>query len=290
MSRRLGSSALFAESMDTQAIPIPSNFTPAGDLPSIQQTGVPVPPTGSSGGTLDPRPHPGIPSAIDATPSSPHSIHTNSISDARRPFDGALSANSLILCGLEPIEPSQVKRYERGRNANENTPQKRKINAFQRHFATPVSYPGWERRLHPEGARYFTKANAGASLEILTDADVSVKPTRDKIEEAATQLKSKIEGQCSELRNAQMVLEVLDEDSIGYYLVDHDNKVLFWADPYDSSDASTLHEVSVIASEEQIGHEVEAWYWWVHTPRPPTSHWVVILFQATCQPVSVSPR
>ncbi|KAI0267496.1 hypothetical protein BC834DRAFT_80147 [Gloeopeniophorella convolvens] len=258
------------------AVPGTSYLVHAGDPLSIPLTSAPSLSVGYSCGVGDPPPDLGSNSSpIGATPSRPPDDHANPISVPPRhasASDGASSSSTGVRTGpvphsklLVPIDPSRVKRYERSGDARDSAHRiGHRIEPFQRSFDSPANRSGWDQHLHPEGARYFVcrSASTGVSpMEILTDADVTEDTIHDEIASAMERLESKTQGHRAELGDIQVVFELLDdEDAIGYYLVDHKRKTIFWADPYDVIDGA-LCEVSVIASRVQLGHEVEAWYW-----------------------------
>ncbi|KAG2091846.1 uncharacterized protein F5147DRAFT_840739 [Suillus discolor] len=160
---------------------------------------------------------------------------------------------------LTPITPYQVKRYRRDvRVKNEYELfliEKGPLDCSEE--LAPVAE--WDPLTQPEGALIFYQPYK----RVFTDVDVRDPETMVKINKA-------VEKAYQEARNASIPLDPLvelglelmvenDEETWGYYFVDHKRRVIFWFE--DNRSHSLMNFVRGVERKSHIKYALESQYW-----------------------------
>ncbi|KAG1818917.1 hypothetical protein EV424DRAFT_1347516 [Suillus variegatus] len=131
--------------------------------------------------------------------------------------------------------------------------------------------PGWEPLTHPEGALFFYHSNH----RVFTYVDPKTAVGMDDVVakkacEVAHDFPSYVE----------LVLERMKDEKWGYCLADHDKRVIFWLEPYESKElignirgvkATSL--IILITLLPEYALEAQHWFVWLQrsmTPKDPT--------------------
>ncbi|KAG1737402.1 hypothetical protein EDB19DRAFT_955204 [Suillus lakei] len=118
---------------------------------------------------------------------------------------------------------------------------------------------GWEPLTHPEGALFFYQPYK----RVFTDADVRDPDTVVKIDQA-------VEMAYEEARRAnvpldpsvELALELIVEEDVeywGYYLADHERRVIFWFEDYKSFDL--MNNVRGVKRKSHVKYALDSQYW-----------------------------
>ncbi|KAG1743341.1 uncharacterized protein EDB91DRAFT_242914 [Suillus paluster] len=163
---------------------------------------------------------------------------------------------------LTPIVPEpQVRRYDR------NVPVKDDFAVFKvkkgpldcsEELAT---VEGWEPLTHPEGALFFYHPYK----RVFTDADVRNSETAVKIDKAVEKAREEARNAGISLdRSVELGLEFMEEDDKemwGYYFADHDRRVIFWFEDYDSESNWLMNGVRGVERKSHVRYALETQYW-----------------------------
>ncbi|OJA10981.1 hypothetical protein AZE42_06402 [Rhizopogon vesiculosus] len=133
---------------------------------------------------------------------------------------------------LKPIPASciQGERYERVLEV----PELPKKHSYVAPPGVPVFSekidPAWQSHVHPEGTLLFYEA----CKRIITEVDIRQSDNAKKIEQVFNALRLRAKDEKIIIpKTAELVLGISDEDdTYGYYFVDHDSKSLFWAESH----------------------------------------------------------
>ncbi|THU75184.1 hypothetical protein K435DRAFT_881422, partial [Dendrothele bispora CBS 962.96] len=172
-----------------------------------------------------------------------------------------------------PMLPENSTRYE-ATGTIPRTSDTYRIPHFTRRFEEEQP-EGWNRSTHPEGARYFFHPDKN----VYTDANILDADVLSEIETAMTIFF----GFCTDAgfvltSSTNLVLDVeLTEKSddkyiYKYYLVDHDNRSIFWLDElaFNEESFDICYQVKGVWSSSHIRHHIEQQYWY-HCHLFPTS-------------------
>ncbi|KAJ8693654.1 hypothetical protein PTI98_008633 [Pleurotus ostreatus] len=169
-----------------------------------------------------------------------------------------------MLCRENPdfwaISPTYFKRYERPRKISrvwEDT----KIPPLSRRMAD-AALTDWTAYEHPEGALYFHHE----SKNIFTDASLRTPAVLETISGLVNSFTYFVEANGIDLDpSTELVLDLEeageDKGRCGYYLVDHENRSIFWLDEFEKADLPDWNEVPGVTADAHIRHELEAQYW-----------------------------
>ncbi|KAF5371591.1 hypothetical protein D9758_003516 [Tetrapyrgos nigripes] len=129
---------------------------------------------------------------------------------------------------------------------------------------------GWKQCLHTEGARYFCYEEK----KIYTDANILDERTRRH----AMTLIQQFTDYCNEYQvqlssSTNIVFDLFDQYIKGktpendyfkcrYYLVDHENRSVFWLDEFEATEFETWQSVKGVTELSHLRHEIEAQYWY----------------------------
>jgi hypothetical protein len=134
---------------------------------------------------------------------------------------------------LNPITPSQIRRNDRNTKIRDEyvvfEVAKGPLDCSQE--LAPVA--GWEPLTHPSGALFFYQPYR----RVFTDVDVRDPETAAKMSKAAEKAYEEAwNAGIALLPSVELALEFMLEDSntIGYYFVDHDKRVIFWFEAHKS--------------------------------------------------------
>ncbi|KAI0317361.1 hypothetical protein OF83DRAFT_147625 [Amylostereum chailletii] len=166
---------------------------------------------------------------------------------------------------IKPMDQHEVNRYQRnidvrsGANADLVN-----IKPFKKEYKDDDIDSVWITKIHPEGARYYTRSKP----RVYTEADVRNSDIREQIESALSILLAQIQQEEKDLgRRDEIVFEQLKDDSMGnsdaicygYYIADRGKQVLYWADPHDAS--ASERRVTALGSAAHVGHAITSAYW-----------------------------
>ncbi|KAI0293040.1 hypothetical protein BC826DRAFT_1175831 [Russula brevipes] len=171
------------------------------------------------------------------------------------------------VCEWRAMHPEQVSRYVKKGDVP------KKENPFRlspMDVNLPHSYiynqdmDDWVPFTHPEGALYFYHK----SWRIFTDVYMYDPELRAEVHEFARLLNEEVLKLVPNVspwptNNYEIVIDIVEtkDNSIvwKYYFVDHNNKILFWVDPYDIS--SQLYEIPGVTEPGHIKYRLESLYW-----------------------------
>ncbi|KAJ2914628.1 hypothetical protein MD484_g5809, partial [Candolleomyces efflorescens] len=155
-----------------------------------------------------------------------------------------------------PTRLGQVKEVDKVPNPQYNIP------AFQLSFSGPdrPKLPdNWETFVHPEGTRYFKKTDA--FVPVLTEAWIYEEPLRAEIEQYIQSISDYVDGNhISFPPNVYLVLELRQTGRYGYYFVNHDEKCLFWLEPFDFS--HLLVPLEIASTDSHVSLLMQSHYWY----------------------------
>ncbi|OAX34995.1 hypothetical protein K503DRAFT_868561 [Rhizopogon vinicolor AM-OR11-026] len=173
------------------------------------------------------------------------------------PPESATSGQSSDIV-LYPIIPAEVKRYDR----NVSVQRRNHFLVFRvskgpldcSDELAPVA--GWEQLIQPEGAlifyhpykRVFTEANV-RSPEIATKIGKAVEKAYEEVRRAEISLHPSVE----------LVLELMDNGSWGYYFADHDRRVVFWFE--DHMSFALMSYIRGVERKSHVIYALETQYW-----------------------------
>ncbi|KAI0720668.1 hypothetical protein C8T65DRAFT_826145 [Cerioporus squamosus] len=156
-------------------------------------------------------------------------------------------ADSPPRSSLYPIAPKQaaVVRYDAPKRRSHQ--EHRKVPAGTYSYAgepqTPALPSGWSAHVNPEGPLYFVYRS---DIALVTDAYVYTPSVQAKIAKfVALVKKTLVEESISWPDSAELYLRPdEDEDTCGYFLLDHASQVVFWLEDVNTSDLGIMETVS----------------------------------------------
>ncbi|KAG9220617.1 hypothetical protein CCMSSC00406_0003716 [Pleurotus cornucopiae] len=121
---------------------------------------------------------------------------------------------------------------------------------------------GWTRYEHPKGPTYFHHEYKN----IFTNAHLGTSVNLDTISRFITSFESFITDNRIHLDpSSELVLDLCepgkDTERCGYYLVDHQNRTIFWLDEFKTTNLPDWRNVAGVTANAHIKHELEALYW-----------------------------
>lgn len=111
--------------------------------------------------------------------------------------------------------------------------------------------PGWEPLTHPEGALFFYHSNR----RVFTYVDPATAVGMDDVLVA----KKACEAAQVFSSSVELALECTEDEKWGYYFADHDKRVIFWLEPYESEEL--IGHIRGVKSASHIKYALEAQYW-----------------------------
>ncbi|KAG9221645.1 hypothetical protein CCMSSC00406_0005558 [Pleurotus cornucopiae] len=128
--------------------------------------------------------------------------------------------------------------------------------------AAPANWTAYE---HPEGALYFHHESHELK-NIFTDASLGTQHVLETITHFVYSFEYFVAANGIRLEpKTELVLDLEeageDEGRCGYYLVDHQNRSVFWLDAFETADLPDWNEVPGVTADAHIRHELEAQYW-----------------------------
>ncbi|KAG1737405.1 hypothetical protein EDB19DRAFT_2025672 [Suillus lakei] len=118
---------------------------------------------------------------------------------------------------------------------------------------------GWEPLTHPEGALFFYQPYK----RVFTDADVRDPDTAVKIDQAVKMAYEEVRRANVPLDpSVELALELIVEEDVeywGYYLADHERRVIFWFEDHKSF--SLMHNVRGAKRKSHVKYALESQYW-----------------------------
>ncbi|OAX37512.1 hypothetical protein K503DRAFT_742598 [Rhizopogon vinicolor AM-OR11-026] len=134
-------------------------------------------------------------------------------------------------------------------------------------FSERIDGRTWQSHVHPEGTLLFYEA----CKRIVTEVDIRQSDNAKKIERASNALRLLAKGKNINIpETAELVLGISDDDdTYGYYFVDHDSKSLFWAESYKPD----IFEDVPAKEKSHIKYAYEMQYW-IHCDLFPNQRFV----------------
>ncbi|KAJ8696207.1 hypothetical protein PTI98_006093 [Pleurotus ostreatus] len=121
---------------------------------------------------------------------------------------------------------------------------------------------GWTRYEHPKGPTYFHHE----SKNIFTNTLLGTSANLDTISRFITSFESFVSDNRIHLDPSSELVFALSESGksagrCGYYLVDHQNRTVFWLDEFNAAYLPDWRDVPGVMADAHIRHELEALYW-----------------------------
>ncbi|KAK7031482.1 hypothetical protein R3P38DRAFT_2923878 [Favolaschia claudopus] len=187
----------------------------------------------------------------------------NDAASNQAPSDSSKAPGSVpAALKLQPISPESFQRYARRRTLERkytDYPVKPLSRSFSRNQP-----PEWKGHRHPEGCLYFLHEKH----RVFTDCYLYDNVLLAQINSALSQLlelpsiKALLEAESNQI---DIVLDLLaerpDNTQCGYYLVDHSERTVFWAEEFEMNTLEIWDFVPGIetASHVQMGLEIQYW-------------------------------
>lgn len=159
---------------------------------------------------------------------------------------------------LNPITPSQIRRNDRNTKIRDEyvvfEVAKGPLDCSQE--LAPVA--GWEPLTHPSGALFFYQPYR----RVFTDVDVRDPETAAKMSKAAEKAYEEAwNAGIALLPSVELALEFMlgDSNTIGYYFVDHDKRVIFWFEAHKS--IHLMLDVRGVERKSHVRYALESEYW-----------------------------
>lgn len=162
---------------------------------------------------------------------------------------------------ITPVMPEATQRYDR-RPRIQKEGISLNIPPNLTDFSQPHPPAGWQRRVHPEGARYFRHNEKHA----FTDADLSDPKIHRRAEEVLTLLDEFITEHDLPLPESwDVVIDLFyegEEILATYYYVGHRARCIFFLDDFRVANLARAQELSTVNTYQHFSHEIEAQYWY----------------------------
>lgn len=159
---------------------------------------------------------------------------------------------------LTPITPSQIRRNDRSTKIQDEyvvfEVAKGPLDCSE--DLAPIA--GWEPLTHPSGALFFYQPYK----RVFTDVDVREPETAAKMCKAAEKAyEGARNADIAMLPSVELALELLSGDSntIGYYFVDHDRRVIFWFEAHKS--IHLMLDVRGVERKSHVRYALGSEYW-----------------------------
>ncbi|RXW24344.1 hypothetical protein EST38_g1543 [Candolleomyces aberdarensis] len=153
----------------------------------------------------------------------------------------------------------EYERYDRVQTHDKLPNPQYEISSFQLSFSGPELPQNWTTCVHPEGVRYFRRTNAFVC--VLTEAWIHDDHTLDKIERYIESISTYVRGNGITLPlDTFLVLELRQSGRCGYYFVNHQERCLFWLDPFDFS--ALLIPLEIPHTTSHVALLMQSHYWY----------------------------
>ncbi|KAL4268693.1 WW domain-containing protein [Pleurotus pulmonarius] len=121
---------------------------------------------------------------------------------------------------------------------------------------------GWTRYEHPKGPLYFRHE----SKNIFSNAHLGASANLATISRFIASFESFVSDNRIHIDpSSELVLDLREPDKnterCGYYLVDHQDRTVFWLDEFNTADLPDWQDVPGVTANAHIRHELEALYW-----------------------------
>ncbi|KAG1908899.1 uncharacterized protein F5891DRAFT_32125 [Suillus fuscotomentosus] len=181
------------------------------------------------------------------------------------PVAVAMSSSStmpgqIVDISLTPIVPGpQVKRYDRRVLINGDRKSFKVEKGLLDCSEELAALEGWEPLTHPEGALFFYQSRK----RVFTDANVRDPEINIEINKAVeTARKGARKADIVLDPSVELALELITEankKNWGYYFVDHDRRVIFWFEDYESP--HLMNNVRGVERKSHIKYALDSQYW-----------------------------
>ncbi|OJA08211.1 hypothetical protein AZE42_06851 [Rhizopogon vesiculosus] len=169
-----------------------------------------------------------------------------------------VASGQSIVINLTPIIPTEVKRYSRNIPVSDDDAVFEIKKGHLGYNEQPAPEMEWQALTHPEGALFFYHPYK----RVFTDANVRDSRTATKVSRAAEKAyKEAHKADVTLPTSVELGLELMpnDDSTLGYYFANHDKRVVFWFEDYESH--LLMSNVRGVEHESHIRYAVESEYW-----------------------------